>query len=118
MVMAEQQHAKMLGVNKTLESLYLCSRYCDVSSTRNNIGDEGATALSDVLKEHNSSLKVLHLCRNTNITGKGLRKLTETVQKNKALTLYINGHEQIMTVDKETMLRIKPGCSYILIRNE
>ena len=77
----------------------------------NDIGDKGAISLADVLKEHNSSLRELHLCHNTNITDKGLRKLTETVQKNKALTLYIDGHEQITTVDEETMVRIKPGCS-------
>ena len=97
--------AKMLGVNKTLESLYLCGRSYDVSSIRNSIGDEGATALADVLKEHNSSLKVLHLKQNTNITDKGLRKLTEAVQKNKILTLHID--KQIMTDDEETMERIK-----------
>ena len=105
------QLANMLGVNKTLEFLYLCSDYDDETLLENNIGDEGAIALADVLREHNSSLKVLHLCRNKNITDKGLRRLTETVQKNKALTLYIDGHEQIMTVDEETMVRIKPGCS-------
>ena len=105
--------AKMLGINKTLEILYLggsCENDND-SSVLNNIGDEGATALADVLKEHNSSLKVLHLCGKTNITDKGLRKLTETVQKNKTLTLYIDFPEQNMTVDKETMVRIKRGCS-------
>ena len=79
--------AKMLGVNKTLESLYL-RRYYDASSVPNNIGDEGATALADVLKEHNSSLKVLRLKQNKNITDKGLRKLTEAVQKNKALIIF------------------------------
>ena len=103
--------AKMLGVNKTLESLCLCNLRLKEYSPQNNIGDEGAIAFADVLKEHNSSLKVLHLCRNKNITGKGLRKLTETVQKNKALTLYIDFPEQNTTVDEETMLRIKPGCS-------
>ena len=105
------QLASMLGINKTLENLYLCSDYDDVAICGNDIGDKGAIKLADVLKEHNSSLKVLHLCRNTDITDKGLRKLTETVQKNKALTLYIDGHEQIMTCDEETMVRIKPGCS-------
>ena len=108
--------AKMLGINKTLECLYLCaSTYADnsYSSPQNNIGDEGAIALADVLKEHNSSLKVLHLCRNTNITDKGLKKLTETAQKNKALTLYIDFPEQNMTVDEETMVRIKPSCCHI-----
>ena len=108
------QLANMLGVNKTLEFLYLCSDYDDVALCGNDIGDKGAIALADVLKEHNSSLRELHLCHNTNITDKGLRKLTETVQKNKALqglTLYIDGHEQITTVDEETMVRIKPGCS-------
>ena len=103
--------AKMLGVNNTLEDLSLCDEKSPRLDRQNNIGDEGAIALADVLKEHNSSLQVLHLCRNTNITGKGLRKLTETVQKNKTLTLYIDFPEQNMTVDKETMLRIKPGCS-------
>ena len=82
--------AKMLGVNKTLEDLYLYNEYNEGSEYQNNIGDEGATALADVLKEHNSSLKVLHLEPNTNITHEGLRKLTETVQKNKALTLHIS----------------------------
>ena len=99
--------AKMLGVNKTLEHLSLFNGYNAGSECRNNIGDEGATALADVLKEHNSSLKVLHLKHNTNITDKGLRKLTETVQKNKALTLYIDFPKQNMTVDEETMERIK-----------
>ena len=97
--------AKMLGVNKTLEDLSLHNGYNEGSGCRNNIGDEGATALADVLKEHNSSLKVLHLKQNTNITDKGLRKLTEAVQKNKILTLHID--EQIMTDDEETMERIK-----------
>ena len=105
------QLANMLDINKTLEFLYLCSDYDDVALCGNDIGDKGAIALADVLKEHNSSLRELHLCHNTNITDKGLRKLTETVQKNKALTLYIDGHEQITTVDEETMVRIKPGCS-------
>ena len=109
--------AKMLGVNKTLEFLYLCGRSPfdndDDSLPKNNyIGDEGAIALADVLKEHNSSLKVLHLCLNTNITDKGLGKLTEAVQKNKTLTLYIDCPEQNMTDDEETMVRIKPGCWY------
>ena len=99
--------AKMLGVNKTLEDLSLHNGYNEGSGCRNNIGDEGATALADVLKEHNSSLKVLHLKQNTNITDKGLRKLTEAVQKNKILTLHIDEH--IMTVDEETMGRIKTG---------
>ena len=99
--------AKMLGINKTLEFLYLCNVCYTRPACRNNIGDEGAIALADVLKEHNSLLKVLHLCRNTNITDKGLRKLTETVQKNKTLTLYIDFLKQNMTVDEETMVRIK-----------
>ena len=102
--------AKMLGINKTLEDLYLCSGYCKDSARQNNIGDEGATALAVVLNEHNSSLKVLHLCRNKRITDKGFRKLTETVQKNKTLTLYVDFPEQNMTDDEETMVRIKPGC--------
>ena len=102
--------AKMLGINKTLEFLYLCDDNDNDSSLQNNIGDEGATALADVLKEHNSSLKVLHLCGKTNITDKGFRKLTETVQKNKTLTLYIDFPEQNVAVDKETMVRIKRGC--------
>ena len=105
--------AKMLGINRTLEFLYLCGRLTYDNNDflfANNIGDDGATALADVLKEHNSSLRELHLCRNKNITGKGLRKLTETVQKNKTLTLYIDVHEQVVTVDEETMVRIKPGC--------
>ena len=93
--------AKMLCVNKTLECLYLCY------NSPQSIGDDGATALGDVLKEHNASLRELHLYGNTNITDKGLKKLTETVQKNKALTLYINFPEQNMAVDKETMVRIK-----------
>ena len=101
--------AKMLGVNKTLESLHLCSRNHNDSVRENYIGDEGAIALANVLKEHNSSLRELHLYGNTNITDKGLRKLTETVQKNKALTLYIDFPEQNMTDDEETMVRIKLG---------
>ena len=105
--------AKMLGINKTLECLYLCGRFTydndNDSLVQNYIGDEGATALADVLKEHNSSLRELHLCRSTNITDKGLRKLTETVQKNKALTLYIDCPKQNNTDDEET--RIKPGCT-------
>ena len=101
--------AKMLGVNKTLESLHLCSRGHSDPVLENYIGDEGATAFADVLKEHNSSLRKLRLYGNTNITDKGLRKLTETVQKNKALTLYIDFPEQNMTDDEETMERIKLG---------
>ena len=101
----------MLGINKTLESLYLCSDCDDESLLQNNISDEGAIALADVLKEHNSSLRELHLCSNEKITDKGLRKLTETVQKNKALTLYIDFPGQNKTCDKETMVRIKPRCT-------
>ena len=103
--------AKMLGINKTLESLFLCSDCDDEPLLQNNISDEGAIALADVLKEHNSSLKVLHLCHYKRITDKGLRKLTETVQKNKTLTLYIDFPEQNMTCDEETMVRIKPRCT-------
>ena len=105
--------AKMLGINKTLEGLYPCYQRYKTSVPRNNIGDEGAIALADVLKEHNSSLKVLHLCQNTNITGKGLRKLTETVQKNKTLTLYIDCREQNKIDDEETMGRIRSGCMFL-----
>ena len=108
--------AKILGVNKTLESLHLCNRPND-SVLQNNIGDEGAAALADVLKEHNSSLRELHLCRNKNITDKGLRKLIETVQKNKALTLYIDFPEQNKTDDEETAERIKPGCRAVKRNN-
>ena len=106
--------AKMLGINKTLEFLYLCNVDYMSPACRNNIGDEGAIALADVLKEHNSSLKMLHLCRNTNITDKGLRKLTETVQKNKTLTLHIDFPKQNMTDDEETMVRIKQHGGPIL----
>ena len=106
--------AKMLGVNKTLEFLYLCSTFTydddDDSVPPNNIGDDGATALADVLKKRNSSLRELHLCSNKKITDRGLRKLTETVQEKKALTLYIDFPEQNKTDDEETMKRIKPGC--------
>ena len=102
--------ANMLRINKTLEYLFLSNLH-DHCEYKNNIGDEGATALADVLKESNSSLKVLHLHPNQNITNTGLKKLTKTVQKNKTLTLYIDLPEQIrMTLDKETMERIKPGC--------
>ena len=85
--------AKMLGVNKTLEDLSLYNGFHVAPECRNNIGDEVVTALADVLKGHNS-LKVLHLDQNINITDKGLRKLTEAVQKNKALALYIDRPEQ------------------------
>ena len=102
--------ANMLAINKTLECLYLCGRFSyDDSLLQNNyIGDEGATALAVVLKEHNSSLRELHLYRNKKITDKGLRKLKETVQKNKALRLYIDCPEQNMTDDEET-IRIETG---------
>ena len=103
--------AKMLRMNKTLEWLALCNRP-DELECRNSIGDKGATALADVLKEYNSSLTELNLCDNTNITNTGLRKLIEAVQKNKILTLYIDLPEQIcMTLDKETMERIQPPSS-------
>ena len=105
--------AKMLAINETLECLYLFGSFTydndNDSLLQNNIGDEGATALADVLKEHNSSLRELHLYSNEKITDKGLNKLTETVQKNKALTLYIDFPEQNKTDDEETMERIKPG---------
>ena len=108
--------AKMLRVNKTLERLALCNYEFDEPECKNNsIGDKGATALADVLKEYNSSLRELHLCRNTNITNTGLRKLIEAVQKNKILALYIDLPEQISkTLDKETMERIQPpsSCDY------
>ena len=104
--------AKMLRMNKTLERLALCNEL-DERECSNRIGDEGATALADVLKECNSSLRELHLCRNTNITNTGLRKLIEAVQKNKKLTLHIDLPEQIsITLDKETMERIKPDCNF------
>ena len=103
--------AKMLRMNKTLKRLCLCNRHNKLIR-RNSIGDKGATALADVLKEYNSSLRELHLCHNTNIINTGLRKLTETVQKNKRLTLYIDLPEQISkTLDKETMERIQPPSS-------
>ena len=103
--------AKMLSMNKTLERLYICNYiYTRTCNAFNTIGDKGATALADVLKEYNSSLRELHLCRNTNITNTGLRKLIEAVQKNKILTLYIDLPEQIcLTFDNETMERIQPS---------
>ena len=101
--------AKMLRMNKTLEWLVPCNQP-DKLECRNSIGDKGATALADVLKEYNSSLRRLHLCDNTNITNTGLRKLIEAVQKNKRLTLYIDLPEQIrMTLDIETMEGIQPS---------
>ena len=102
--------AKMLCMNKTLEWLALCNEPVK-REYRNSIGDKGATALADVLKEYNSSLRKLKLCDNTNITNTGLRKLIEAVQKNEILTLYIDLPEQIY---KETMERIHPpsSCSY------
>ena len=104
--------AKMLRMNKTLKRLALCNEHYELKF-RNSIGDKGATALADVLKEYNSSLRELHLCGNTNITNTGVRKLTDTVQKNKTLTLYIDLPEQIsITLDKETKKRIKPGCNF------
>ena len=108
--------AKMLRMNKTLERLALCNHDDDEDEDEyyNSTGDKGATALADVLKEYNSSLRKLHLCRNTNITNTGLRKLIEAVQKNKILTLYIDLPEQIsLTLDNETMERIQPSlrCS-------
>ena len=103
--------AKMLSMNKTLERLYICNYiYTRTCNAFNTIGDKGATALADVLKEYNSSLRELHLCRNINITNTGLRKLIEAVQKNKILTLYIDLPEQIcLTFDNETMERIQPS---------
>ena len=107
--------AKMLRINKTLERLALCNYEDDENHEfeyGNSIGDEGATALADVLKEYNSSLRELHLCLNTNITNTGLGKLIEAVQKNKILTLYIDLPKQIsLTLDNETMKRIKPSSS-------
>ena len=104
--------ANMLRMNKTLESLYICNASTTVRY-HNIIGDKGATALADVLKEYNSSLRKLHLCDNTNITNTGLRKLIEAVQKNKRLTLYIDLPEQIsITLDDGTMKRIKPDCNF------
>ena len=101
--------AKMLHMNKTLKRLALCNEL-EPDHKNNSIGDKGATALADVLKEYNSSLRELYLCRNTNIINTGLRKLIETVQKNKRLTLYIDLPEQIsLTLDKETMERIQPS---------
>ena len=105
--------ANMLRMNNTLEFLHICNEDRTVQYHNNIIGDGGATALADVLKEYNSSLRELHLCRNTNITNTGVRKLTDTVQKNKILTLFIDLPEQIsITLDKETMERIKPGCNF------
>ena len=104
--------AEMLRRNKTLEVLYLCNEDRNTQHRSNIIGDNGATALARVLKYNNSSLRELHLCRNTRITSTGLRELIESVQKNKTLTLYIDLPEQIsMTLDDETMKRIRPGCN-------
>ena len=101
--------AKMLRMNKTLKRLYLCNKP-NKPKRKNSIGDKGATALADVLKEYNSSLRELHLCRNTNITITGLRKLFEAVQKNKTLTLYINLPGFIsFSEDDETRERIQPS---------
>ena len=105
--------ANMLRMNKTLEFLHICNDSTAERYHNNVIGDKGATALAGVLKEYNSSLRELHLCGNTNITNTGVRKLTDTVQKNKTLTLFIDLPEQIsITLDKETMERIKPGCKF------
>ena len=104
--------ANMLHMNKTLERLLLCNKADEPVFRNNSIGDKGATALADVLKENNSSLRELHLCDNTNITNTGLRKLIEAVQKNKILNLYIDLPEQTrMTLDKETVERIQPPSS-------
>ena len=99
--------AKMLRINRTLERLALCTNKDDVDY-HNIIGDKGATALADVLKKYNSSLRELHLCRSTNITNTGLRKLIEAVQKNKKLSLHIDLPEQTK-LDIETMKRIQPS---------
>ena len=106
--------AKMLRMNKTLERLHLCNKNAE-PEYRNSIGDKGATALADVLKEYNSSLRELHLCDNTNITNTGLRKLIEAVQKNKILTLTITpSAEQIsFSLDDETWERIQPPSSCV-----
>ena len=111
--------AKMLHMNKTLERLALCNlNELEPVFKNKSIGDKGATALADVLKEYNSSLRKLHLCRNTNITNTGLRKLIEAVQKNKILTLYIDLPEQIsLTLDNETMERIQPPSSCAFCKN-
>ena len=104
--------ANMLHMNKTLERLLLCNKANEPVFRNNSIGDKGATALADVLKENNSSLRELHLCDNTNIPNTGLRKLIEAVQKNKILNLYIDLPEQTrMTLDKETVERIQPPSS-------
>ena len=106
--------AKMLRMNKTLEQLVLCNGPDNLEYSKNSIGDKGATALADVLKQYNSSLRELHLCNNTNITNTGLRKLIEAVQKNKILTLYIDLPEQIsFSLDDETRLRIQPSSSCV-----
>ena len=108
--------AKMLRMNKTLKRLTLCIKHIKLR-WRNSIGDKGATALADVLKEYNSSLRGLHLCGNTNITNTGLRKLIEAVQKNKTLTLYIDLSEQIsFSLDDETMERIQPPSSCVFCK--
>ena len=101
--------ANMLRMNKTLKILALCNEHNELKYS-NSIGDNGATALADALKQYNSSLRELNLCQNKNITNTGLRKLIEAVQKNKILTLYIDLPEQIrLTLDNETMERIQPS---------
>ena len=98
--------AKMLRINKTLEYLDL-SNVFDNCQYKNNIGDNGETALADVLKECNSSTRKLHIYPYTNT---GLRNLTEIVPKNKTLELHIHQPEQnSMKLDKETVEIIKPG---------
>ena len=92
--------AKMLRINKTLEYLDL-SNVFDNCQYKNNIGDNGETALAAVLKEYNSSTRKLYIYPYTNT---GLRNLTETVPKNKTLELHIHQPEQnSMTLDKETV---------------
>ena len=110
--------AKMLRMNKTLERLALCKDPVEfLYGNSTSIGDKGATALADVLKQYNSSLRGLHLCDNTNITNTGLRKLIEAVQKNKTLTLYIDLSEQIsFSLDDETMERIQPPSSCVFCK--
>ena len=106
--------AKMLRINKTLEYLDL-SNVFDNCQYKNNIGDNGETALADVLKECNSSTRKLHIYPYTNT---GLRNLTETVPKNKTLELHIHQPEQnSMTLDKETVEIIKPGYTTKKVTN-
>ncbi|CAF1274258.1 unnamed protein product [Adineta steineri] len=77
--------SEMLKVNGTLRILNLCW---------NQIDDDGAKSLFDVLKDENRTLERLHLDLNK-ITDKSVESIMKMIKRNRTLTLVILTDNQI-----------------------